>query len=95
MPNPDAEITLGRLKKPITRTDEIVSFMASNLETTRGFHQFMRSLPKIQNARPNARLLVIGGDDVSYGGKSKHSGGLRARMEAEVGYDVDWERVHF
>ena len=95
LPNPDAEITLGRLKKPITRTDEIVTFMARNLETTRGFHQFMRALPKIQTARPNARFLVIGGDDMSYGGKSKHLGGLRAQMEAEGGHDVDWERVHF
>lgn len=69
--------------------------MARNLETTRGFHQFMRALPMIQKARPNARVLVIGGNETSYGGKSKHPGGLRGQMEAEVGHLLDWDRLHF
>ena len=95
LPNPDVKVTLGRLDEPITCDDEIVTFMARNLETTRGFHQFMRALPIIQAARPNARFLVIGGNEVSYGGKSKHPGGLRAQMEEEVGDRVNWEMVHF
>lgn len=95
LPDADASITLGRFGRPMTKDDEIVTFMSRNLETTRGFHQFMRALPKIQAERPNARFIVIGGNDVSYGGKSKHPGGLRAQMEAEVGDRVDWERVHF
>ena len=95
LPNPSVELTLGRLDKAITREDEIVTFMARNLETTRGFHQFMRALPKIQAARPKVRFLIIGGNDTSYGGKSKHAGGLRGQMEAEVGANVDWEKVHF
>ncbi|MGR3467037.1 MAG: glycosyltransferase, partial [Shimia sp.] len=45
--------------------------------------------------RPNARVLVVGGNDVSYGKKSAHKGGFRAEMEAEVGDRVDWDRVHF
>ena len=69
--------------------------MARNLETTRGFHQFMRALPHLQAKRPNARVLVIGGNDTSYGGKSKHKGGLRGQMEAEVGDRVNWDMVHF
>lgn len=40
-------------------------------------------------------MLVVGGDEVSYGAKSKNPGGLRAEMEAEVGDRVDWSRVHF
>ena len=95
LPNPSVELTLGRLDKAITREDEIVTFMARNLETKRGFHQFMRALPKIQAARPKVRFLIIGGNDTSYGGKSKHAGGLRGQMEAEVGANVDWEKVHF
>lgn len=95
LPNPDVKVTLGRVDKPITCEDEIVTFIARNLETTRGFHQFMRALPIIQAARPNARFLVIGGNEVSYGGKSKHPGGLRAQMEEEVGDRVNWKMVHF
>ncbi|MEP1522230.1 glycosyltransferase family 4 protein [Ascidiaceihabitans sp.] len=96
LPDPDVELTLGRVDRALTRADDdIVTYMARNLETTRGFHQFMRALPGIQAGHPNARVLVIGGNDTSYGGKSKHPGGLRGQMEAEVGDRVDWSRVHF
>lgn len=94
-PNKKAKVELGRIGRPLTAKDEIVTFMARNLETTRGYHQFMRALPHIQNARPNARIMVIGGNDASYGGKSKHPGGLRGQMEAEVGHLLDWDRLHF
>ncbi|MEL6883193.1 MAG: glycosyltransferase family 4 protein [Pseudomonadota bacterium] len=94
-PNKKAKVTLGRIGRPLTQKDEIVTYMARNLETTRGFHMFMRALPKIQKARPNARIIVIGGNDASYGGKSKHQGGLRGQMEAEVGHLLDWDRLHF
>lgn len=94
-PNKKAKVELGRIGRALTVKDEIVTFMARNLETTRGYHQFMRALPHIQKARPNARILVIGGNDASYGAKSKHSGGLRGQMEAEVGHLLDWDRLHF
>ncbi len=94
-PDPKAQLSLGRLDRPLTRDDEIVTYIARNLETTRGFHVFMRALPDILERRPNARVLVLGGNDVSYGGKSTHPGGLRGQMEKEVGARVDWERVHF
>ncbi|MEO0937546.1 MAG: glycosyltransferase family 4 protein [Pseudomonadota bacterium] len=94
-PNPKAELALGRLPKPLTREDEVITYISRNLETTRGYHQFMRALPDILDARPNARVIVVGGNDTSYGGKSKHPSGLRGQMEAEVGHRVDWDRVHY
>ncbi|MEX0371281.1 MAG: glycosyltransferase family 4 protein [Tateyamaria sp.] len=94
-PNKKAQINLSRIGRPLTIKDEVVTFMSRNLETTRGYHQFMRSVPHIQKARPNARILVIGGNDTSYGGKSKHPGGLRGQMEQEVGHLIDWDRLHF
>lgn len=95
VPDATASLGLSRLQKPVTRSDEIVTYVARNLETTRGFHVLMRALPRILRERPEARVIVVGGNDVSYGGKSKHPGGLRAKMEEEVGADVDWSRVHF
>jgi glycosyltransferase involved in cell wall biosynthesis len=95
LPNPDVQLGLGRLERPLTRDDEVFTYLARNLEHARGFHIFMRALPRILVARPKARVLIVGGEEVSYGRKSQHPGGLRAEMEAEVGDAVDWSRVHF
>lgn len=95
LPDPKATLKLGRIEAPVGRDDEIITYMARNLERMRGFHKFMRALPDILEARPNARVLVVGGNEVSYGAKNKSPGGLRGEMEAEVGDRVDWSRVHF
>ncbi len=94
-PNPEVSLGLGRLDHALTREDEVFTYMARNLEHARGFHVFMRALPQILRERPKARVLIIGGNEVSYGRESAHEGGLRAEMEAEVGAEVDWSRVHF
>jgi glycosyltransferase involved in cell wall biosynthesis len=95
LPNPKASLALSRLGRRVTRDDEIFTYLARNLEYARGFHIFMRALPAILKSRPNARVLIIGGNDVSYGRTSKHPNGLRGEMEEEVGDRVDWSRVHF
>ena len=95
VPDPRASVPLGRLGRAVTREDEIFTYMARNMEPTRGFHVFMRALPHILEARPNARALIIGGNEVSYGKKSGSEGGYRAEMEREVGDRLDWSRVHF
>ncbi len=94
-PDAKAHIKLGRIERPITREDEVFTYMARNLEPARGFHQFMRALPHIQRLRPKARAVVIGASGVSYGNKPNEPGGFRAMMEKEVGQELDWERIHF
>ena len=95
IPRADASLGLARLAAPLTRQDEVLTYVARNLERARGFHQFMRALPRIMAERPNARVLIVGGNDVSYGGKSGNPKGLRGEMEAEVGDRLDWDRLHF
>ena len=95
VPDPAAAVPLGRLGRAVTREDEIFTYMARNMEPTRGFHKFMRALPEILAARPKARAIIIGGNEVSYGKASDAKGGYRAEMEREVGDRVDWSRVHF
>ncbi|WP_339638826.1 glycosyltransferase family 4 protein [uncultured Sulfitobacter sp.] len=95
LPDPDVSLRLGRLAGPVTREDEIITYVARNLEKTRGFHTMMRALPRILAARPHARVVIVGGNEVSYGTQSDHPGGLRGEMAAELQGKVDWERVHF
>lgn len=94
-PDKNASVSLGRLDQPLTQQDEVVTYIARNMERARGFHVMMRALPEIQAARPNARILMIGGNETSYGRESSHPGGLRGEMEAELGDRVNWDRVHF
>lgn len=94
-PDPDVLITLNRLSRPLTREDEVFTYLARNLEHARGFHIFMQALPRILEARPNARVIVVGGNEVSYGRKSDHPDGLRAELTEKMKDQVDWSRVHF
>ena len=96
-PNPQVSLTLnGQLK--LTRDDEVVTFVNRNLEPYRGYHVFMRALPQILAQRPRARVLIVGGDDVSYGARPPEGRKWRDIFAAEVRpriSDADWARVHF
>ncbi len=94
-PAPDAFVQLRRDNIRLSAVDEIITFVNRNLEPYRGFHVFMRALPEILRQRPNARCLIIGGDDVSYGAKPAKGGSWRQVMLAEVGTQLPMDRVHF
>ncbi len=91
---PDPEITFtlpnGRV---LTCQDEVVTYVARNLEPYRGFPTFMRALPRLLERRPEATVLVVGAEGISYGAKPEGYDTWRACMEAEV--DFDRSRVHF
>ncbi len=96
-PNPDVTLTLnGTL--PLTRDDEIVTFVNRNLEPYRGYHIFMRALPALLKRRPKARVLIVGGNDVSYGARPGAGKTWKEIFSNEVRgeiSDADWGRVHF
>jgi glycosyltransferase involved in cell wall biosynthesis len=93
-PDAGASVTLagGRV---LTVADEVITFVNRNLEPYRGFHVFMRALPAMLAARPNAQVLIIGRDDVSYGVKPAEGGTWREKMLKEVGEHLPLDRVHF
>ena len=100
-PNPGVSLTLsGSLA--LTRHDEVITFVNRNLEPYRGYHIFMRALPEILKRRPHARVLIVGGDDVSYGARptlEEHGGQkwkdiFAAEVRPQIS-DADWQRVHF
>ncbi|MCY0110209.1 glycosyltransferase family 4 protein [Pseudomonas monsensis] len=71
----------------------IVTYVARNLEPYRGFHSFMRAIPHIQAECPDAQIIIVGGDEVSYGCKPVGYANWRSKMEAEICFDDS--RVHF
>ena len=87
----------------ITKGDEVITFVNRNLEPYRGYHIFMRSLPEILRLRPSAKILIVGGDDVSYGARpdpSQYGAGAKWKdifineVRPNIN-DQDWRRVHF
>jgi glycosyltransferase involved in cell wall biosynthesis len=78
--------------------EPIITFVARGLEPYRGFHIFMRALPELLRRLPEARVLIVGGDEVSYGRKPAHSPSWREALLAELaaqGETLDPARVHF
>lgn len=73
--------------------DEVVTYVARNLEPYRGFHVFMRSVQEICRRRPKCQVLIVGGDGVSYGRRLEGDQTYRQKMLAEV--EIDPQRVHF
>lgn len=69
----------------LTRDDEVLTYVSRNLEPYRGFHVFMRALPGVLRARPNARVVIVGGDGVSYGARPKSGGNWRETLLKEIG----------
>jgi len=78
----------------LTPADEVVTYVARNLEPYRGYPQFIRSLPAILAARPHAQVVIVGGDEVSYGSAPQGGGSWREAMAAEVPLDEWGDRVH-
>ena len=98
-PDAGASLTLAQpgtsAAVTLTRRDEVVSFVARNLEPYRGYHCFMRALPRLLHRRPNARVVIVGGDEVSYGAAAAPGSSWKQRFLDEVKDRIDTSRVHF
>jgi glycosyltransferase involved in cell wall biosynthesis len=77
------------------REDELITYVARNLEPYRGFHTFMRAIPEIQKRRPNARIAIVGGDDVSYSPRLPAGETYRTKLLREIEGKADLSRIHF
>jgi glycosyltransferase involved in cell wall biosynthesis len=97
VPDPNVAVKLAGHPE-YTRATEIITFINRNLEPYRGYHVFMRALPDLLRARPNARVLIIGGDEVSYGSAPPKGKTWKQIFRDEVAGQIspeDWRRVHF
>jgi glycosyltransferase involved in cell wall biosynthesis len=104
-PNPAVSLNLKLASGKdlvLARQDEVITFVNRNLEPYRGYHTFMRALPQFLKARPNAKVLIVGADDVSYGarpnaakyGAAKWKDIFANEVRGQIS-DADWQRVHF
>ena len=93
-PNPAARLTLPGGRE-LTRRDEVITFVARNLEPLRGYHVFMRALPEILARRPNAQVVMVGSDGLSYGQSPPAGTTWKSIFLNEVKDQIDANRVHF
>ncbi|WP_422366250.1 glycosyltransferase family 4 protein [Pelagibius sp.] len=94
--NPDASIEIKNTDGAVTtlrQGEEVITFVVRNLEPYRGFPQFMRAAEQILKRRPDAKIIIIGGDEVSYGRALPAGQTYRKQMLEEV--DLDLNRVFF
>lgn len=75
--------------------DKLVTYVARGLEPYRGFHIFMRALPKLLKERPDVKVVLVGRDQVSYGATLNGGMSWRDFMMREVHKELDMSRVHF
>jgi len=94
-PNAAAAFRIPGSGQVLTPRDEIVTYVARNLEPYRGFHVFMRALPTLLRRRKRLRVLIVGGDEVSYGAPPQPGSTFRELLLRELGKTLDRTRVHF
>lgn len=91
-PDPSARLVLpdGRV---LTAADEVVTYVARTLEPHRGFHVFMRALPRLCALRRDAQIVIVGGDGPGYGAPAPDGKSWRQLLLEQV--EIDPARVHF
>jgi glycosyltransferase involved in cell wall biosynthesis len=94
-PLASAHVELQRAGLCFRLGDEVVSFVARNLEPCRGFQVFMRMLPRLQALRPGCHVVIVGGDGVGYGALPAGGGSWRQALLKELCGQLDLSRVHF
>ena len=92
---PNPTVRYGVRDISVDRSIPTITFVNRNLERLRGFDVFMRSLPVIQRANPDVRVLIVGDNEAGYAGDSTGGEPLRQVMLKELQGQLDLDRIHF
>ncbi len=95
-PNPKVRrtsLTIGGMT--IEPSDKLVTYVSRDLEPYRGFPLMMRAIPHLLRARKDIKIVMVGGDGVSYGNPPPSGGNWREVMSREIGAGLDSSRVVF
>jgi len=79
----------------LSKKDEVVTYVSRCFEPVRGFHIFMRALPRILAARPRAQIVLVGGEGNPYGASPPEGETWKSLFLKEVAGQIDQSRVHF
>ncbi|AKU23035.1 glycosyltransferase [Massilia sp. NR 4-1] len=94
-PDAKAVVRLASQAIALRPGDEVVTYVARQLEPYRGYHTFMRALPLLQKLRPTARIVIVGGDGASYGAAAPRGKTWKGIFRDEVAAELDMRRIHF
>lgn len=94
-PDPAARFTWPAAGLDLKAGQQVVTFVNRQLEPYRGYHSFMRSLPSLQRLCPQAQVVLVGGDGVSYGAAAPAGRTWKQHFLEEVAGQLDLSRVHF
>jgi glycosyltransferase involved in cell wall biosynthesis len=94
-PRQGVELHLKKSGLTLRPGDEVVSFVARNLEPYRGIHCFLRMLPLLQQLRPQVRVVIVGEEGVSYGAQPPGGGSWKQVLLQELAGRLDLSRIHF
>jgi len=93
-PFPQASLTLGE-RIVLRRDDPVLTFVNRTLEPCRGYHIFMRALPKILRLHPRVQVLIVGGTEGGYGPRPPDGRTWREVFFNEVSAGIVPDRVFF
>jgi glycosyltransferase involved in cell wall biosynthesis len=85
-----------RTGKVLDGSMPVITFINRRFEPMRGFHIFMRALPRVLASVPEAEVVLIGADDHSvYGSAAGQNQTWKQRLLAELDGKLDLGRLHF
>ena len=84
---------IGSLK--LAPREKLVTYVSRGLEMMRGFDVFMKAAKVLVERDPDVRIVVVGSDEVAYGGDLRHTGGQSFRDHVLSKDEYDLSRIHF
>jgi glycosyltransferase involved in cell wall biosynthesis len=93
-PNPDAVFRLDA-RRSLSADNDVITFVARNIEPLRGYHVFMRALPRIMRELPHVEIVVIGSEHSYYGSSPPAGSTWQSIFLHEVEAQIDPKRIHF
>ena len=90
-PNDKVRVKVG--DHTFSAKDEVITYVARGMEEYRGFPQFIETVYKLQQQRPNLHVVILGNDRVAYGNKREDGKTFKEAMLEK--YELDMDRVHF